>query len=80
MSGVQRPNSLSPVLDMTRRLAEEFHEVQIPMVTTAVRAAVNATTLFGSEVSSSLDLIEKLAREDLIAVRAAAQEQAALAS
>jgi hypothetical protein len=70
---------MSHILEMTRRLAEEFHEVPIPLVTSTVRAAVSATELFGSDVASSLDLIEKLAREDLIAVRAAAQEQAEVA-
>ena len=79
MSGVQRPNSLTLVVDLTRRLAEEFDTLPIPTVTTAVRSAANAATLFGSGVAGSLELIEKIAREDLIAVRGAAEEQARIA-
>jgi hypothetical protein len=63
------------VLDLTRRLAEEFDSVPIPMVTSAVRNAVQAAELFGGDVTASLDTIERLAREDLTALAAARAEQ-----
>jgi hypothetical protein len=73
---VRRPDPQDLVLDLARRLAEEFATVPIPMVTSAVRAAVSATALFGDAVAASLDTIERIAREDLLAIRAAAAEQA----
>jgi hypothetical protein len=76
---VRRPNPLTLVLDLTRRLAEEFDIVPIPMVTRAVRSATEATRLFGDDISDSLDTIERIAREDLIAIREAADEQSRLA-
>ena len=81
LSGVHRPNPQALLLDLTRYLAEEFDTVPIPTVTSAVHAAASATELFGDDVASSLKTIEQIAREDLVAVRAAAAEQAhALAS
>lgn len=77
MSAVNRPNPLSLVLELTRRLAEEFDSVPIPTVTSIVKAAVAATQLFGDDIASSLDTIERIAREDLVAVRDVAAEQAA---
>ncbi|MDQ1706517.1 MAG: hypothetical protein QOF18_2883 [Frankiaceae bacterium] len=79
MPAVRRPSPLALVLDLTRRLAEEFDTVPIPMVTSSVKEAVAATKLFGDDVASSLRTIEQIAREDLIAVRAAAAEQAQVA-
>ena len=79
MTGVHRPNPQALLLDLTRRLAEEFDMVPIPTVTSAVQAAASATELFGDDVASSLETIEKIAREDLVAVRAAADEQAQVA-
>ena len=79
MPGVQRPNPQKMLFDLTRRLAEEFDTVPIPTVSGAVHAGASATELFGHDVATSLDTIEKLAREDLIAVSAAASEQAQVA-
>jgi hypothetical protein len=79
VSIVHRPNPLALVLDLTRRLAEEFDSVPIPMVTHTVKAATEATRLFGEDIAASLDTIERIAREDLIAIRAAADEQPPLA-
>ena len=79
MPGVRRPNPKKLLLDLTRRLAEEFDTVPIPTVTSAVSAAASATELFGDDVAASLETIEKIAREDLLAVRAAAAEQAQVA-
>ena len=79
MSAVRRPNSRTLLLDLTRRLAEEFQSLPIPTVTAAVQSAVNATELFGDNVVESIDTIERIAREDLLAVSAAAAEQAQVA-
>lgn len=77
-----RPNPRALLLDLTRRLAEEFSDLPIPTVTTAVQAAAAATELFGEDVASSLETIARIAREDLVAVReaSAGQAQIALAS
>lgn len=79
MTVVRRPNPLALVLDLTRRLAEEFDTVPLPMVTRTVRSATEATRLFGEDISESLDTIERIAREDLVAIRDAADEQSRLA-
>ena len=76
---VVRPNPLALVLDLTRRLAEEFDSVPLPTVSRTVKAAAEAALLFGEEVASSLDTIERIAREDLVAIREAADEQSRLA-
>jgi hypothetical protein len=76
---VRRPNPLALVLDLTRRLAEEFDTVPIPMVTRTVRSAAEATRLFGDAIADSLDTIERIAREDLVAIRDAAEEQSQVA-
>jgi hypothetical protein len=76
---VRRANPLSLVLDLTRRLAEEFDSVPIPMVTRAVRSATEAAQLFGDDIADSLETIERIAREDLTAIRAAADEQPTVA-
>ncbi|HET7530285.1 MAG TPA: hypothetical protein VFJ98_04925 [Mycobacteriales bacterium] len=68
------------VLDLTRRLAEEFDSVPLPMVTRIVRSAADATQLFGEDVPSSIGTIERIAREDLTAIRDAADEQSRLAA
>lgn len=79
MSAVRRPNSRTLLLDLTRRLAEEFENLPIPTVTGAVQSAVSATELFGDGVIESIETIEQIAREDLTAVSAAAADQAEIA-
>lgn len=79
MSAVRRPNPRALLLELTRRLAEEFATLPIPTITAAVQSAVGATELFGDDVITSMDTIERIAREDLLAVRAAAAEQAQIA-
>jgi len=74
VTAVRRPNPRALLLELTRRLAEEFDALPIPTVTAAVHAAARATALFGDDVTSSIDTIERIAREDLIAVREAAAE------
>lgn len=76
MPAVRRQDPTVLVHDLTRRLAEEFAALPIPSVTSAVQSAVAATELFGENVSTALPTIEQLAREDLLAVRAVATEQA----
>lgn len=80
MTVVRRPNPLALVLDLTRRLAEEFDSVPIPMVTRAVRSATDAAKLFGEDIAASLETIERIAREDLLAIRDATDEQSQLAA
>lgn len=77
MPALRRPDPRALVLDLTRRLSEEFHVVPLSNVRSAVQAAVSATQLFGHSVTASIDTIEQLAREDLVAVRAATLEQEA---
>ena len=74
-----RPASIEPVLSLARNLAEEFDTVPLPMVSRAVKSAVQATVLFGDRISESLQTIERIAREDLTALRDTAAEQEALA-
>jgi hypothetical protein len=71
---VRRSDATSMVLDLARRLAEEFDSVPLPMVSRAVRAAADAARLFGDEVVESLATIERIAREDLTTIRDLALE------
>lgn len=79
MPAVRRSKSRTQLVDLTRRLAEEFATLPISTVTTAVQAAVSATELFGDDIAESMQTIERIAREDLAAVSAAAAEQAQIA-
>lgn len=67
-----RPNGVDLVLDLARRLAEEFDAVPLPMVSRTVRRATDAARLFGEDVATVLPTIERIAREDLVALRDAA--------
>ena len=69
---LRRPDPLALVADLTRQLAEDFDTVPIRLVSTAVRSAASAVELFGNDVAASLDTVERIAREDLIAIRDAA--------
>jgi hypothetical protein len=77
---VTRPKPVDHVLALTRRLAEEFHTVPVPMVTSSVRSAVAAVRLFGDDVVASLGTVEQIAREDLEALRVTTAEQAQVAA
>jgi len=68
-----RSDAVSLVLDLARRLAEEFDTVPLPLVSRAVKAAAEAARMFGEDVSASLATIESIAREDLVALRDATQ-------
>jgi hypothetical protein len=78
VTAVRRPNSRALLLDLTRRLAEDYDALPISTVTTAVRSAVAATALFGDDVASSIETIERIAREDLGAVLEAAVKRTLL--
>ena len=67
-----RPNALALVLDLARRLAEEFDSVPLAQVSHAVKSAAEAARLFGEDVARALPLIEQLARQDLAALAEAA--------
>jgi hypothetical protein len=71
-----RPNALTLLLELARRLAEEFDTVPLPMVSRAVKSASEAAHLFGEDVAVALPTIERIAREDLVALRDAASEPA----
>jgi hypothetical protein len=79
LTAVNRPSPLSLLLDLTRRLAEEFHTVPIPMVTRVVKSAAEATRLFGDDVAASLGTIEQIARQDLAAIGDATEQQKTVA-
>jgi len=64
-----RSNSVAAVLELASRLAEEFDTVPLPMVSRAVKAAAEAAHLFGETVADALPTIERIAREDLQALR-----------
>lgn len=72
MPAVRRSDPMALILDLTRRLAEEFDSLPLPLVTRAVRAAADASALFGEEMRASIATIEQIARENLTAVRATA--------
>ena len=67
-----RPNALAVMLDLAKRLAEEFDTVPLAQVSRAVKAAAEATRLFGEDVSEALPTIERIAREDLAVLAEAA--------
>jgi hypothetical protein len=64
-----RSDAVALVLDLARRLAEEFDTVPLPLVSRAVKAAAEAALMFGEDVAASLATIESIAREDLVALR-----------
>lgn len=67
-----RSNAVSAVLELASRLAEEYDTVPLPMVSRAVKAAAEAARLFGEDVADALPTIERIAREDLQALRESA--------
>lgn len=60
------------VLDLARRLAEEFDAVPLPSVSRAVRAATDAAVMVGEDVVAALPAIERIARESLATLQEAA--------
>jgi hypothetical protein len=72
-----RRSATALVLDLAHRLAEEFDSVPLPAVSRAVKSAAAATELFGEDILAALPTIERIAREDLAALRDAAPRDAA---
>jgi len=71
-----RPNGLALMLDLAKRLAEEFDTVPLAAVSRAVKAAAEAARLFGEDVAAALPTIELMAREDLTVLAEAAAQAA----
>ena len=71
-----RPNALAVMLDLAKRLAEEFDTVPLAQVSRAVKAAAEAVRLFGEDVTAALPTIERIAREDLAVLAEAAATSA----
>ena len=67
-----RRNGVDLVLELASRLAEEFDSVPLSMVSRTVRRAAEAASLFGEDVAAVLATVERIAREDLMALRDAA--------
>ena len=68
-----RPNALTVMVDLAKRLAEEFETVPLAQVSRAVKSAGEAARLFGEDVVAALPTIERIAREDLTALAEAAE-------
>jgi hypothetical protein len=75
MSGLPRPTPAKAILDLTRRLAEDYDDLALPEVGRAVHAAAETVNGVGTEWSGTaegipalIDVIEQLAREDLDAL------------
>lgn len=82
IAAVRRPNALSLVLDLTRRLAEDYPSAPLPVVSRCVQRAASAVRLFGEDLKSGMDVVERIAREDLTVITTelnAAARNAALA-
>jgi hypothetical protein len=58
----------SHLLDLTRRLAEEYDVLPLPDVRRSVREAAELVAATGAGVTDTLKLIERIARDDLSAL------------
>ena len=67
-----RPTPLAVMLDLAKRLAEEYDTVPLAQVSRAVKSAADAARLFGEDVATALPTIERIAREDLAVLAEAA--------
>jgi hypothetical protein len=67
-----RPNARAVLLDLAKRLAEDYDTVPLAQVSRSVKAAAEAALLFGEDVAASLPTIERIAREDLAVLAEAA--------
>jgi hypothetical protein len=72
MSGLPRPTPAKAIIELTRRLAEDYDAIPLPEVSRAVHDAALVTTAPGEVwagtaegIPAILDVIETLAREDL---------------
>jgi hypothetical protein len=65
MPTFHRKSPGSHLLDLTRRLAEDYDVLPLPDVRTSVREAAELVAAAGAGVSDTLGLIERIARDDL---------------
>ena len=65
---VPQPKPVTTGLDLTHRLAEDYAALPLATVARCVESATGAVRLFGEDVSSATDTVEKLARADLDAL------------
>jgi hypothetical protein len=72
MPGLRRPTPERGILDLTRRLAEEYEAVPLPEISRVVQEAVAAATgpsgMWGGTregIPAFVEVVEVLAREDL---------------
>lgn len=65
MPTLRRKSPGSHVLDLTRRLAEEYAALPLPEVRRSVREAAELVASAGIGVAETLTLIERIARDDL---------------
>jgi hypothetical protein len=72
MPGLRRPTPDSGILDLTRRLAEEYVSIPLPAISRVVQDAVTATTGPNGQwggtregIPTFVEVVEILAREDL---------------
>jgi hypothetical protein len=75
MSGLPRPTPAKAILDLTRRLAEDYDDIALTEVAHAVQGAAETVNGIDADWSGTtegipalLDVIEQLAREDLDAL------------
>jgi hypothetical protein len=67
---IHRKSAGSRVLDLTRRLAEEYDGVPLREVRRAVREAAELVAAARTDTAESLTLIERIARDELSGLRA----------
>jgi hypothetical protein len=62
---IRRKSPGSHLLDLTRRLAEDYDVLPLPDVRRSVREAAELAAAAGAGVAETLTLIERIARDDL---------------
>ncbi len=80
MAAAAKPNALSLVLDLTRRLAADYAALPLDVITSCVQSATSAVRLFGEDLADAIATVETLARADLTAVESEAAFAAAPAA
>jgi hypothetical protein len=72
MPGLRRPTPDSSILDLTRRLGEEYDSIPLPEISRVVHEAVSAATgpggMWGGTregIPTFVEVVEVLAREEL---------------
>jgi hypothetical protein len=73
MPALRRKSSRSRVLDLTRRLAEEYDGIPLPDVRQSVEEAADLVTGARAGGQENLTLIERIAREELIGMTRSAR-------